>query len=147
MCFRSYSIIQHHTGWSRPIRCLKLQIIFRKRATNYRARLRKMTYRDKASRDSSPPYMSLYHSMAEFLQRYVCHHFELLLEDGGFNTDTDMYVPSAAVWFVCVVTAIHCNTLQHTATHCNTRQHTATHCNTLQHANCSILQHTAARHC
>jgi len=49
-----------------------------------------------------------------------------------------------------MVTATHCNTLQHTATHCNTLQHkcwwiviysrcniplqhTATHCNTLQH--------------
>jgi len=31
---------------------------------------------------------------------------------------------------VCVPTAAHCNTLQHTATHCNTLQHTVcTHCN------------------
>ena len=43
------------TGWRRPIGCLKLQIIFRKRATNYRALLRKMTYGDKASCGSSPP--------------------------------------------------------------------------------------------
>jgi len=41
------------TGWPRLIGCLKLQII--KRATNYRAFLRKMTYTDKASYDSSPP--------------------------------------------------------------------------------------------
>jgi len=32
-----------------------LQVIFRKRATNYRALLRKMTYDDKASYDSTPP--------------------------------------------------------------------------------------------
>ena len=32
------------TGWRRLRGCLKLQIIFRKRGTNYRARLRKMTY-------------------------------------------------------------------------------------------------------
>jgi len=32
-----------HTGWRRLIGCLKLQTIFRKRATNYRALLRKMT--------------------------------------------------------------------------------------------------------
>jgi hypothetical protein len=43
------------TGWQRPIGCLKLQIIFRKRATNYRALLRKMTYEDKTSYGSSPP--------------------------------------------------------------------------------------------
>jgi len=37
------------TGWRRPIGCLKLQVIFRKRATNFRAHLRKMTCEDKAS--------------------------------------------------------------------------------------------------
>ena len=35
--------------------CLKLQVFFRKRATNYRALLRKMTCKDKASYGSSPP--------------------------------------------------------------------------------------------
>jgi len=34
--------------------CLKLQVFFRKKATNYRALLRKMTYEDKASYDSTP---------------------------------------------------------------------------------------------
>jgi len=34
------------TGWQRPIGCLKLQVSFRQRATNYRAQLRKMTYKD-----------------------------------------------------------------------------------------------------
>jgi len=42
------------TGWRRPMGCLTLQVIFRKRATNYRARLRKMTYKDKASCGSWP---------------------------------------------------------------------------------------------
>jgi len=37
------------TGWRRLIGYLQLQVIFRKRATNYRALLRKMTYEDKAS--------------------------------------------------------------------------------------------------
>jgi len=36
----------------------KLQIIFHKRATKYRSLLRKMTYKDKASYESSPPYMT-----------------------------------------------------------------------------------------
>ena len=43
------------TGWRRPIGCLELQVIFRKRATNYRALLRKMTCKDKASYDASQP--------------------------------------------------------------------------------------------
>jgi len=41
------------TEWRRPIGCLKLQVIFRKRATNYRALLRKMTCKDTASYGSS----------------------------------------------------------------------------------------------
>ena len=43
------------TGWRRLTDCLKLHIIFRKRATNYRVLLRKMSCKDKASYDSTPP--------------------------------------------------------------------------------------------
>jgi len=43
------------TGWRRLIESLKLQIIFHKRATKYRALLLKMTYKDKGSYESSPP--------------------------------------------------------------------------------------------
>jgi len=50
---------QLNTGWRRPRGCLKLQFIFRKRATNYRALMRKMTYKDKASYGSSPPCMNI----------------------------------------------------------------------------------------
>jgi len=42
-------------GWRRPLGCLKLKVVFRKRATNSRALLRKMTFEDKASYDSTPP--------------------------------------------------------------------------------------------
>ena len=45
----------HTTGWRRRIACLKLQVIFRKRATNYRALLRKMTCKNKAPYGSLPP--------------------------------------------------------------------------------------------
>jgi len=47
------------TGWRRPIWCLKLQVIFHKRATNYRALLQKMTYKDKASYGSLPSCTSI----------------------------------------------------------------------------------------
>jgi len=43
------------TGWRRLIGSPKLQIIFHIRATKYRALLRKMTYKDKGSYESSPP--------------------------------------------------------------------------------------------
>jgi len=45
------------TGWRRLIGSPKVQIIFHKRATKYRALLRKMTYKDKGSYESSPPCM------------------------------------------------------------------------------------------
>jgi len=48
-----------HTGWRRLIRSPKLQIIVHKRATNYRSLLRKMTYKDKGSYESSPPFIRL----------------------------------------------------------------------------------------
>ena len=47
------------TGWRRLIGSPKLQIIFHKRATKYRALLRKMTYKDKGSYESSPPCTSV----------------------------------------------------------------------------------------
>ena len=43
------------TGWQRLVGCLALQVIFRKRATNYRALWWKMTYKDKACYDPAPP--------------------------------------------------------------------------------------------
>ena len=42
------------TGWRRYIGCLKLQVSLRKKATNYRALLWKMTCTDKAPYASSP---------------------------------------------------------------------------------------------
>jgi len=47
--------LQSSGGTERPIGCLSLQVIFRKRAANYRAPLRKTTYQDNASYDSTPP--------------------------------------------------------------------------------------------
>ena len=52
-----------HTGWRRLIGSPKLQIIFHKRATKYRSPLRKMTYKDKGSYESSPPCISQITSM------------------------------------------------------------------------------------
>jgi len=47
------------TGWRRLIGSPKLQIIFHKRSTKYRSLLRKMTYKDKGSYESSPPCITL----------------------------------------------------------------------------------------
>jgi len=40
------------TGWQRCIRCLKLQVILHKISTSYRALLREMNYKDKATCES-----------------------------------------------------------------------------------------------
>jgi len=48
-------------GWRRLIGSPELQIIFHKRATKYRSLLRKMTYTDKGSYESSPPCIKLPH--------------------------------------------------------------------------------------
>ena len=50
ICARYFS-----TWWRSPIGCLKLQVIFRKRATIVRSLWREMTCKDKASYGSSPP--------------------------------------------------------------------------------------------
>ena len=59
--FNTYAAKARHiawpsTGWRRIIGSPKLQIIFLKRATKYRPLLWKMTYKDKGSYESSPPF-------------------------------------------------------------------------------------------
>jgi len=63
------------SGWQRLIGYLKLQVIFSKRATNYRAPFRKMTYKDKASYRSWPPCITqavCTWSMCAFVYERVC---------------------------------------------------------------------------
>jgi len=58
MCLFAHSTASwrcRDTGWRRLIGSLKLQIILHKRATKYKSLLRKMTYKDKGSYESSPP--------------------------------------------------------------------------------------------
>ena len=49
VCMPTYISIHTWYRVAKTHRCLKLHVIFRKRATNYRALLRKMTYTDEAS--------------------------------------------------------------------------------------------------
>ena len=57
------------TGRRRCIGCLRLQVSFRKRATNYRALLQKTTYKDKASYGASPPCRSCH----TYSMKKSCH--------------------------------------------------------------------------
>ena len=63
------SRVEYDAGWRRHIGCLKSRGIFRKRATNNRALLRKTTCKDKASYGSSPPCTS--HNISYLIES--CH--------------------------------------------------------------------------
>jgi len=54
-CCTTTLLLLQDKGWPRLTGCLKSQVIFRKRAANSRALLRKLTLEDKASYDSTPP--------------------------------------------------------------------------------------------
>jgi len=60
MCFVVSNRCNDGTGWRRLIGSPKWQIIVHKRATKYRALLRKMTCKDKGSYGSSPPCILLW---------------------------------------------------------------------------------------
>ena len=115
-----------HTGWRRLIGYLKLQVVFRKKATNFRALLKKMPHKDKASYGSSLPCMRT-------------PTFRNTLRCTATHCNTLQH------------TAAHCNTLQHVATHsthCNALHHVATLRNIFIYAQhvqcvavcCSVLQ-------
>ena len=78
--WKGSSLRAYYTGWRRLIGSLKLQVIFRKRATNYRALLWKITYKDNASCDSTPPCRTLLRIMScectqGFLNSFICDGF------------------------------------------------------------------------
>jgi len=78
------------TGWRRPIGCLKLQVIVRKRATNHRALLWKTTYKDEASYASSPPCskgkeMLIYSNSEKMLKKISGVRREFLASPGVFD--------------------------------------------------------------
>jgi len=149
------------TGWRRLIGSPKLQIIFHKRATKYRALLREMSYKDKGSYESSPPCTwqcfalnTPQHTVAH------CKHSNTLQYTGTHcNTRQNSFSRQLVAVTMPQHTATHGNTLQHTAAHCPTLHQTATHtysaaccskhaptpCNTQQHIahHCNMLQHTA----
>ena len=79
-------------GWRRLIGCLNLQVIFRKRATDYRTLLRKMTYEDKASYDSTPPFTAT--RVCTYMYSYVDIYESLVF----IKNKILLYLTSMAVW-------------------------------------------------
>jgi len=141
----------------RPIGCLKLQVIFRKRATNYRALLQKMTCKNVAPHVSSPPCIFCNSSATHCRRRLTptaTHPVTYCKTLQRTATCTIRSTPqhTATRTISEMTTGITCpplqHILQHTAIHCNSRDldnyaryhlpptathttHTATHCNTL----------------
>jgi len=83
------------TGWQRLIGCLKLLVIFRKRTTNYRALLRKMTYKDKASYASSAPC-----TLTGLIIRFVSHIRHIRISYAWGHTSGIIRHDSFDVWDV-----------------------------------------------
>jgi len=102
------------TGWRRPIGCLKLQVIYRKRATNYRALLRKTTHKDKASYGSSPP--CIIHTCCSFTHTISLTH--TLSGVGVVMGETDAKVQMWMLTYTHTLDIIHtCCSFTHTITH------------------------------
>jgi len=101
--------------WRRPAGCLRLQVIFRKRANNYRALLQVMTSEDKASYGSLPPCKHILtpsHTSRSALKIhafwwFMCSIFSRLPNhEPPYLQDTTSY----AFWTACrQTTARHCN--------------------------------------
>jgi len=95
-----------YTGWRRPIGCLKLQVIFRKRATTYRALLRGMTSKDKASYGFLLPFTWLlcgkgtrkeeqtymYMCLYIYVCIYVCEYIHIRDPQGKMSSDVCMCI-------------------------------------------------------
>ena len=98
-----------YTGWLGSKGSLKLKVIFSQRATNYRALLRKMTYKDKASYDSTPPYMSSMcgYTCVECISNVICY----CMCAYNFITYINCTVSCMYVLYVCYVcpVCVHTN--------------------------------------
>ena len=139
------------TGWRRLIGCLKLQAIFRKTATNYRALSRKITYKDTASYGSLPPcWETLQHSATHVCSTLAAIYCQKDLQNVFITWSYTVMIQDGSLEEM----APHCTSLQLTATHCNTvfsfeialyetRLQSATLCSPLQHS--GSLQSTATQ--
>ena len=99
--------------------CLKLQVSFRKRATNHRA-----LWWEIGNRSHISPRCST-------LQRNTAHGSALQHSAAHCTTHCNTLQRATPRCSTCddesYHTAAHCSTLQHTAAHCNTLQHAAAH--------------------
>jgi len=86
--------------------CLKLQVIFRQRATNYKALLRKMTHKDKASYGSSPrhPFTTGCRHIFYTQVQLPSHHLHLCVKCVTWLIHVRDMTPSYVTWLNSYVT-------------------------------------------
>ena len=89
------------TGRRRLIGCLKLNVILRKRVTNYRALLQKMTYEAKASYASTPPCIRYRNRKVQPLSILRASK-SLPAAKCIFSKKENDGVCGCCMWFVCV---------------------------------------------
>jgi len=114
-----------NTGWWRPIGCLKLQVIFRKRVTNCRALLRKITYEQEAPSVTTPPCMC----MCTYKSN-VCLYVE--------SRHTSRHITHVST---CTHTHTHTHTHMYARAHAQTHIHTPAHTCTLVYTHARIRTH------
>jgi len=105
MCMRIYMYcVSTFTGWRKLIGSPKLQIIFHKRATKYRSLSREMTYKNKGSYESSPPYIC-------FLCMRVCAYVHMQIFASAcicvYATYRHMHLIAYAFICVCIYACLH----------------------------------------
>ena len=148
------------TGWRRLIGSPKLQIIFHKRATKYRALLRKMSYKDKGSYESSPPcrvnhahvqnctatadqnliscdFLCVGESVKRASACLYIYMLEYLRTYIHIHIYVYVYIYIHIYMYIYICTYVYKYIyieVEHASTpqHCNKLQHTAKQCNTLQ---------------
>ena len=130
-----------YTGWPRLIASPKLQIIFHKRATKYRALLLKMTYKDNGSYERYrvvKTYRIHQHTATCTATRTATH----------INTHCNSlasYTKHASIW--AISEGLDCNALQqslrHSATDCNNHYTTLQRTATIATPHWTTLHHTA----
>ena len=101
------------TGWRRPMGYLNWQVIFRKRATNYRALLLKMTYEDRHPMDVRHPVYINVPTHCNTLQHAATHrNIKLIREYGKRAWCFYVFQCVAVCWDVsmcCSVLQMCCN--------------------------------------
>ena len=96
--------VRGDTGWRRLIESPKLQIIFHKRATKYRSLLRKMTYKDKGSYESSPPCTK---DMQKYIYLLMCVHIyrdTYLYTETHIDSHTHIYITYTCIFHIVLHT-------------------------------------------